>query len=134
MISGSLLQFAANDPLGDRRGDGHRRLLPAAEPIGLGVVQFRDELLERGEQRVEPLGDFSSRMRWAACFGGVAAGDFGLAANLLGLLMGLLHNLRRLAADRFQVLVRPAVHVVEVERDRLHRPAGRCFCASCVCE
>ena len=56
--------------------------------------------------------------------GGGAAGDFGLPANLLGLLMGLLHDLRGLAADRFKVLIGPVVHVLEVERDRLHRPAG----------
>ena len=38
--------------------------------------------------------------------------------------MGLLHDLGRFAADRFEVLVGPVVHVLEVERDRLHRPAG----------
>ena len=45
-----LLQFAANDPLGDRGGDGHGRLLPAPEPIGLGVVDLGDQLVERRRQ------------------------------------------------------------------------------------
>ena len=55
---GLLLEFAADDSLGDRGGDGHGRLLPAPQPVGFGVVGFGDELVERGEQRVEPLGDF----------------------------------------------------------------------------
>ena len=41
--------------------------------------------------------------------------------------MGLLDDLGGFAADRFEVLVGPIVHVLEVERDRLHRPAGGVF-------
>ena len=71
--------------------------------------------------------NFSSKASLGRLFRGDAAGRFGLSADLLGLLMRLLDDLGGFAADRLEILVGPVVHVLEVERDRLHRPAGGFF-------
>ncbi len=97
---GLLADFAADDPLGDGRGDRDGRLLPAPQPICLGVVGLSDELVERGNER----GDASGELLVQRALGGLLRGDvarrFRLPAELLGLLVRLLHDFGGLAANR----------------------------------
>ena len=122
-----LADLAANDSLRDGGGDRDGGLLPAPQPIGLGVVGLGDQLVERGDKRADTLRQLCFQRLLRGLLGRGATGGFGLFADLLGLLMRLLHDLRCFAADRFEILVGPVVHVLEVERHGLHRPAGELF-------